>query len=491
MATALSPVAMAMAPNDCAVLRLSSRLVWLAFGIPAWAWAPPGRAAVDFEPEVSVGLAHTDNLALSTDNRESETVYELIPAFRLTDVAPRFTAEAAYRLEGYYYKNHRDSDAYHRLDANVTAALDPDNFFLEAGIGRDQIISDPSQPIPRSRLPISSNRVDRDEYYLGPKFQYLIGADVTASGSYRHSWIRYGDDTRFQSVFSSHSFEADTVALSLDNYRKQRGLSWAARLTSDKTDYGAPFRPWEYRQASVELGGWVGQGFRLFTVGGVESAWDRPFDPGLRDGFWEAGFSKQAGENFSALVAAGERTYGSSKRAVLNFGVSRVHAELAYAEQPTTPNRTGQGRLLNPENIDLLSRPGAIERYISKELNTTLTFEMNRTKLSLVAYDESREKRTRLDGVPLPNQSRDGQSLTATRELGPRTGVSVSYRRDRFEFAPGEDRDLVATILEGHRQLGLNTNLRLQYARYTEDSGAGGMADYVVNVVSVLLTRTF
>jgi hypothetical protein len=314
---------------------------------------------------------------------------------------------------------------------------------------------------------------------------------LTASGSYRHTWIRYDDDPSFHSTFAAQSFEADTAALSLDNYLKQRGLTWAARLTSDKTDYGARYRPWEYRQASVELGAWVGQGLRLFTTGGVESAWDRPFDPSLRDGFWEAGFAKQAGENFSALIAAGERTYGSSKSALLNFGVSRVHAQSGYTEQPTTPSRTSQGRLLNPGNIDLLSRPGSIERYISKEMNATVTFELNRTKLALIATDESRENRTRLDGVPLPNQSRDGQSITATRDLGPRTQVSVNYSRDRFEFAPGESRDLIAAIVEGQRKLGLHTNLTLQYARYSEESRIGGSAEYDVNIISLLLMHTF
>src|SRR4029079_2886994 len=66
--------------------------------------AASAHAELEFVPAISAGVAHTDNLALVSNNKEPQTVYEVIPAFRLSQQSPRVTSSASYRAEGYYYQ---------------------------------------------------------------------------------------------------------------------------------------------------------------------------------------------------------------------------------------------------------------------------------------------------------------------------------------------------------------------------------------------------
>src|SRR5690606_10252516 len=137
----------------------------------------------------------------------------------------RVTTDITYSVEGYYYDQRSDSDVYQNVAAAMTAALDPDNLFLELGGLRDQTIRDPELPIPRSNLPISANRVDRDDFYLGPRFRYPLGGNVTASGSFRRNWVRY-DAAESDSLFV-RDFETDAYRFAFDNYLRGTGFTWA------------------------------------------------------------------------------------------------------------------------------------------------------------------------------------------------------------------------------------------------------------------------
>src|SRR5690606_1308442 len=124
-------------------------------------------------------------------------------------------------------------------------------------------------------LYVSSNRIDRDEAYLGPAFEYSLGGDATVSGSYRRTWIRYDDDD-VDVLVLGEKFTVDTVAVAFDNYGggsteedparapRDHGFTWAVRYESEETDYGLPVN-WEYRSAIAEFGAWVGPSLRIFA----------------------------------------------------------------------------------------------------------------------------------------------------------------------------------------------------------------------------------
>ncbi len=459
--------------------------------------AVPAFSAAEFEPEISAGVARTDNLTLVRENKESETVYEVVPAFTFFQESPALTSNVAYRLEAFRYQGRGESNVYHQLDSEVRAELDRDNFFFDAGASRRQSIIDPEGPIPRSNLPISENRTDRDQVYLGPAFEYPLAGNTTARGGYRRSWVRYGDELPLDEAAGRfrRDHDEDRFNFSLDNYRREGGFTWAIRYNAESADYGV-LEPWEYRQASAELGAWIGEGLRVFATGGKESDWDQPFDPSLEESFWEVGFSKSIADRLTAELAAGERTYGSSRRASLSIAFRRGTTALSYTERPTTQGRNPYergGLLLPDEPQDFLTRAGSAERYISKRAGWSLNILLGRTDFSVNLFGETREQRTSLDGSPLSDERQAGMRFGASRRLGARTTLEFSAQRVRREFSTSAERDLTSATLTAAYSLGSRTELTLAYEYDEEEPVGGGTVgrDYAARLVSLLLTRRF
>ncbi len=470
---------------------------------------PAAHADVHFEPSISVGVAHTDNLTLVSDNPQPQTVYEVIPSFKLTQKSPRVAANASYRPEGYWYSELGTHDVFHVLDGNLRVAPDPDKFFLDLGASREQTIGDPSAPIARSNLPITTNRLNRDQAFFGPSFVYPLGRDVTANGSLRRTWVRYPEpDTLTTNL--AQDYQEDATSFSLDNYRKGQGFTWATRLGSSKTEYDL-YPSYEYRNAAVELGAWAGDRVRVFGSGGKESAWDKPFDPTLADGFWEVGFATRTDERISAELAAGERSFGSSRRGVFTFMFGHGMLRLEHSDQPTTqtPDRYRSGRvppspgvgppassgteLPVPETpLDLLTQPASAERYLSRMTRSTLSFDLQHTILLMAAFRESREDRIRLDNTRLPDEHQTGFSTSVSHKFGPRTEVVLGVAKSRSSVTNINRRDLESTTLTANRDLGPRTRLSVEYAYSTEDSGGvSSNFDYTARLISVFVTRTF
>jgi uncharacterized protein (PEP-CTERM system associated) len=123
-----------------------------------------------------------------------------------------------------------------------------------------------------------------------------------------------------------------------------------------------------------------------------------------------------------------------------------------------------------------------------------LTFDLPRTTLSLVAFDELREDRIRLDGTPLPDGSQTGVSLAASRRFGARTSLVLSVTNSHIETAANVSppTNWQLRSLTTHYDIGPRTRLSLEYAYTSQDSNLVGAGfDYSANVVTLLVTRTF
>jgi hypothetical protein len=432
-----------------------------------------------------VGVHHTDNINLATENPQRDTVYELLPSFTLAQEAKRVRTDLDYSVNAYHYHELDEDNVYQLFDGAFVAALDPDNFFLEIGATRNQTIRDPEGSIPWGNLPISSNLTDRDDYYAGPSFQYGFGRNGTVQASFRRDHVRYDEEGDL--LFASE-FDTDYSQFSVDNYRKARGFTWAVTYNADTTDFGLP-QHWEYRQAGIEIGGWATRRFRLFAAAGKESPWDDPFDPSLEDEYWEVGFATDGSRNVSLEVAAGDRTFGSTSRADLDVVFPRGQTALQYSEQPTTLDyRNWDVSSLT----DLLTRVGSSERYISKLFSWSLSFDISRTVVSVFVYDESREQRMSIDGTALPDEDQSGADLTARWRIGAKTDVLFSVRGGRWETFDTGERRLHSFSIGADYRLGRRTALSLLLSRNEEDTDTPGLGyDYRADVITLLLNRTF
>ncbi|HET6629006.1 MAG TPA: TIGR03016 family PEP-CTERM system-associated outer membrane protein [Woeseiaceae bacterium] len=452
-------------------------------------------AHAEFEPAITAGITHTDNVFLESADEDNELIYRLEPSFHFDHEAGALTLNADYRAQALRYRDIGESEVYHQYDVNLRAALIPDTFFLEVGGNRNQTIVDPELAIPYSNLPISANRQDRDEYYAAPSFQYAFGNDVAVTGSYRQTWLEYSDtDAAQSSPFAARDNRQGDASFALNNYQRERGLSWALRYLWQRSEYEEEI-PWEYQKAMAELGFWIGANTRIFGAAGKESAWDDPLDPKMEDDVWEAGFSQQVGERLSAEFAAGERSFGGSWRGNLDFRFKRGSTTLSYAETPTTEgqNRFRRGAFDGPEvPEDFLSRPGSTNRYIAKRLEWTLNVELRRTGLTLSLFDAERAERTTAEGTPLGDESQRGANLVISYKLGPRTDLRLGGSWAERELEDGASGEILRGTFGADYRLGQRTSLALTYD-YAEEDGesAFSIRDYVANTVSLDITRTF
>jgi hypothetical protein len=449
----------------------------------------------EFEPSIAVGVIRTDNVTLVPVNPESADVLLLQPGFTYTQDSSKLTADVAYRLDAYHYQE-RDQDELHNLlDADVSFGMVPDRFFLDFGGSRSQAIVDPEGRIPFDNLALTRNRVDRDDVYVGSSFQVPVGDNVLVNGDLRRTWVAYADPLPLPTVGGLDDYESDEAGVSVDNYRKGVGVSWAARYVYEHVDYSVPgASSYWYQQAYAELGYWVSSATRLFLVGGLESPWDTPLEASLTEPFWEVGIAREAGERFRAEFALGERSFGPSWSGEVDFDFARGSTAFSYSDTPTTSanDRYSRGGLLDPEEPnDYLSRAGSAERYISKRLQWSLDLEWTHYDFAVALFDEQREDRTRVNGAPLANELQSGADLSAAWKPGVRTRLYLRGVRVDREFADGDESDLAATTVGASYRLGEHMLLSLEVERREQEEAQTAALNYRENLVSLLFKHTF
>lgn len=141
---------------------------------------------------------------------------------------------------------------------------------------------------------------------------------------------------------------------------------------------------------------------------------------------------------------------------------------------------------------DFLTRPGSTERFISKRLTWTLNVELRRTSLALSLFDADRTERTEADGTPLPDESQRGANLVVSYAIGVRTSLRLGGSWADRDLDSGGTSELMSGFFGASYRLGHRTALALTYTYAEEDPvGVATVRDYVENVVSLDLTRTF
>jgi hypothetical protein len=446
-------------------------------------------SGAEFGASMDLGVVHTDNVAQATFNPESETLLQVVPSLSLAQDSRRFKTDAVYRMEAYHYDKLGETEVFNQFDAEFQAAIVPDRFFFNLGGMRGQAIVDPEATIPIMNFVLSSNRVDVDEYHAGPSFTFGAGGNAVVNGNFQRAWYRYDD----QGAAGESDHLLDTASLSVDNYRKGTGATWAARFGAERADYELEPIPYEHRQASLELGFWLNSLTRLFVSGGKESPWDNPLETGLEDSFWEAGAARES-ERFSAEVAAGERSFGSSRRGEFTFNFNRGNSRLAYSETPTTnsQDRFRIGGLLNPEEeFNYLDRINTLERYIANRLEWNLSIDLERVGIALGLFDEEREERTDVSGVVLGDETQTGGDVSVTWKFGGKLSLVASGRRIEREFADAGADDITTSSLAANYQLGSRTKLAVQFSHWEQSDQEGGLLAYKSNVLQATVTRTF
>ena len=466
---------------------VSRRLAAASLIVIATILASQSVRAAEYEGGIQVGVSNTDNVFLATEPfTEDDNVLRASPFFSFEHRSPGLDATANYAFDWYRYTDLKQESSYHAYDITLVGKMLDESLSLLAGGTRRQVVRNPSESIPSGRLPLNGNLADQDELFVRPRFKRTFASAITVDASYRFAGTNYNDGA----IQDNDNHEARFV---LENYQRGNGLTWALRYERLKTDYEVS-PEWEFQKASAELGFWLNAETRFFGSGGRESRWDDLEDRSPQDEFWEAGVALTKGPNFSAEIAAGERSFGSSWRGDLDFTFQRGSTTLSYNETPTTigfgrdqlPDVIGDG-----DPVDFLTAPGRAERYILNRLQWSLELELRRTTVSLLVYDEERSGRIDVNGVTLSDQDQSGFSARMAWAFGRRSEIVAFGSFATRKFSALADSDLLRVGLSGNYRIGPSLALSLSYDYSDEQPNGAAGRDYAANVVSLLATYTF
>ncbi|MDZ7644752.1 MAG: TIGR03016 family PEP-CTERM system-associated outer membrane protein [Woeseiaceae bacterium] len=418
---------------------------------------------------------------------ESETVYQVSPTINLTKESERVNANITYAPQALFYEDTTDADeVYHVLDAALNTVLLRDRFFLDFSAVNFQIVDAAENRFPTSNIPITTRRTDTAIWSVTPRWQERIGpAQMLAQGTFRQ--------TNFDEFGTLGTLDSDEKSgmLQFNNLHQNEGVSWALRYQYMRLDYDGEALPWEYQQASAELGYWIGAGLRIFGSGGVETPFDAFLEPDMKDTFWEAGFAYNPDERLELEIAAGERSFGTSLRGRLAYEMRRGRTELTYSENPSTQNNALSGRrpIQQTDNLDdFLARIDNNNKFVRKRAEWLNSIELNKTSITLRLFNEEREETFTLEGDPRPDESYRGAALRIDWDAGARLSLGLTgdiADRDRG----GSEEELTRFGVDASYRLSRRFTLTARAQRSEAESQGGGFGfrNYTENQYQLIL----
>jgi uncharacterized protein (PEP-CTERM system associated) len=395
-------------------------------------------------------------------------------------------ANVIYQYDWYEYSDLDTTSSFHVGSATFVGKALEEDLTIELGGRRRQVLSDPDDVIPGSRLPLSGGLTDRDELWIYPRLRRSLGTSVTFDAAYRLMEGRYDDD-----LFQDDTNQQVTVAL--DNYRAEQGMTWALRYNGQKTEYDLS-PTWERQEALAELGWWLSGKTRIFASAGKETPWDELTDPKMTESIWEAGFAYVSGDKISAELAVGDRSFGSTIRAKLDYTFQNGNMAVTYDEIPTTvglDTALRQAPALDPDGVnDFLTGPGTAESYIRERLAWDLGLQLRQFDIGASVFSEDRTNRLLADGSTLGDQKQDGILATLGWQAGARTQIQFRGRVVDREFSNVNKSRFTGFRVDVNYRLGVRSTLTLSYDRAEQepdDTTPAGRA-YESNIVSLLFT---
>ena len=483
----------------------------------------------DITPRISVGEIFSDNINLDDSDKESDLVTEISPGISVHGEGGRLRADFDYQMQNAFYASNSDANGtFHQLNADATAEVAKDLFFVDASSTMGQALVSADQTISTGNLNNAGNRTDFYTYSLSPYLKPQFGGYADGLLRYTYSQVKYDGGT---SDASTNSFDAGLVS-----GRNFGPLSWSANYNySDEQRDNASNTTYENADGQARYR--ISKHFSLVGSGGYSNN-DFESSQDVKNGsYWSAGaflqpsryysLEAQQGNNLSTatvslyptrrtslVVTYRDRQVGLNPGEVWSGSFSHYTRHTtwnaSYLEDTSTQQQvvlqegfvffgidpiTGEVNT-NPQPGDLIiyAPVGPVvsltnEVIERKKASGTFGMKTGKTGLRFTVFDERRKYLTSLE-----EEETKGVSGSVNRQLAPRTNgiLSGSYQRITDSGA-GRDRDNTFLYLQTEisRQIRPKLNGSLSYRYSTQDSGGGGGNDYTENRIEARLTAWF
>lgn len=450
----------------------------------------------DIEPGLRLSETWTDNIALSSQDPESEWITEIAPSLRVSGEGRRARLDLAYRLQHLLHVNERDRDrTNHLLNGDGTVELVRERLFFDAGATRSLDSGGPGETVPASNLLAPGQRGTVTTWSAGPRLQYRLGRFAGLEAQYRR------DHVEFDSRDVSDS-DSDLVTVGLASGPLFTRWGWAldySRREESREELPGLQEDTTLEQLRGELSLRAGPATQLFVAGGTE---DNEFETAEAgepvDGdFWEAGIRWNPRRTVSLVAAAGERFFGDTARASLRLRGSALTLELDVSEDlVTTPElqlerstallRDSEGNLVigpggQPVTV-LIDVPTVRDDVILQQrASARLRWERGHTQATLGFLATDREF---LREVVTEQERRINLEGSWSRLRATTITAGLDLHEQEFARLTGREDDTLTASLEARRRLAADADLTLVFEHVTRDSTQAG-AEFDSNRVTL------
>ena len=148
----------------------------------------------DITPRISVAEIYSDNINLDDNDKEYDLVTEITPGISLHGESARLVADLDYQMQNtIFLKNSDGNGTFHQLDADGTAELRKDFFFMDASSAMGQAVINADDTASTGNLNNAGNRTDFITYSLSPYILPHFGNVANGSLRYSYSSVLYSE----------------------------------------------------------------------------------------------------------------------------------------------------------------------------------------------------------------------------------------------------------------------------------------------------------
>ncbi len=305
------------------------RAVAIIAGLAA---ALPGGANADdwkLEAGISAKETYTDNVALSSTNRQSDFITDLSPYITASKKGARFQADFRYAMQNLFYADQSSRNRInHQLAGRAKAELWENELFLDANASISQQLTSLLGPVGDTAT-AASNTTDVYTLSVSPYWQHRFGSTANLLARYTH-----GEVSSSGSSFANSS--TDSINTTLSSGTAFNNWFWNLAYSDQQTNYSN--RP-DVKLSTVSgavgysitaklrVNGTVGYDKNNYLYTGTTKPQGR---------FWSAGFSWAPTNRTTLSASRGERYFGKTYSLAFDHRTRRTTWHAAYAQDVTT-----------------------------------------------------------------------------------------------------------------------------------------------------------
>ncbi len=442
------------------------------------------------QPLLTVSESYNDNLTLtSTGVKIDDYITTISPLISVNVDSRRLKFDGRYQAQGLIYGSEDQYNTiFHQLQANGTATLVKDLFFVNSSATYSQQNINQTAAVSFDNISITNNRTNVGTARLNPYLKFKFGNSSNLLVSVDKGVVRYSGVLR-DSDTSNYQVKLDSGA----NFNK---LLWNVYYSRNdvQTDFLADTK-FEKIGAGIEYK--LNRQFAVTATGGYD---DNTYiraattqNP-VNQSSWTAGVKWTPSIRTTVEAGVSSNYFSDSGYLKLSNKARRITSSLSYIEDVTvlalnqyntgafsqfssssTANATAASN-----NIDV-SLPGVTgETYVRKRLQGNLSFKTAKSRLSASIYDERRQYQS--------NDQKErvyGGSANFDWKFALRTSLNLSARGQVQDLRASTRKDgLLRVRLGVTRDMRSNLQGSVSVVHNRRDSNANAN-DYNQNTVTV------